>query len=46
LKLAEWDDFRPFDPHPGPRAQSVYADKLFRALSSPPPVTDPTPPPA
>lgn len=36
LKLAEWDDFRPFDPHPGPRAQSVYADKLFRALSSAP----------
>src|SRR5690606_27103264 len=21
----EWDDFQPFDPHPGPRAQSIYA---------------------
>ena len=33
-KKAEWDDFRPFDYHPGPRAQSVYAWKLFQALRS------------
>jgi hypothetical protein len=31
----EWDDFRPLDSHPGPLAQSTYAWKLYRAMSSP-----------
>lgn len=31
-KRWEWDHFLPFDPHPGPRAQSTYAWKLFRTL--------------
>jgi hypothetical protein len=48
----EWDDFQPLDPHPGPRAQSIYAWKLFRRLNSdivsPPTATTtaaPPPPP-
>lgn len=28
----EWDHFQPFDPHPGPLAQSVFAWKLFLVL--------------
>ncbi len=31
----EWDDFKPLDRHPGPLAQSIYAWKLYRALSAP-----------
>ena len=31
-RKTEWDDFRPCDYHPGPRAQGVYAWKLFLAL--------------
>lgn len=31
----EWDDFRPFDPHPGPRAQAAFAAKLRRVLDLP-----------
>jgi hypothetical protein len=31
----EWDDFRPFDPHPGPRAQAAFAAKLRQALEPP-----------
>ncbi len=35
VTAAEWDDFRPFDAHPGPRAQAAYAFKLYQALSRP-----------
>ncbi len=29
----EWDDFNPFDPHPGPLAQNNYAIKLYKTIS-------------
>jgi hypothetical protein len=29
----EWDDFNPFDPHPGPLAQNNYAIKLYKTTS-------------
>ena len=28
----EWDDFQPFDVHPGPLADYHFAEKLYRAL--------------
>lgn len=32
LHAGDWDDFLPFDPHPGPRAHAAYARKLYRTL--------------
>lgn len=29
----EWDDFSPYDGHPGPLAQNTYARKLYRTIS-------------
>lgn len=36
----EWDDFRPFDAHPGPRAQAAFAAKLREALDPTPSATN------
>jgi len=31
--INEWDDFNPFDSHPGPLAQNHYAIKLYKTIS-------------